>query len=97
MRGYPDVRIDNLVSGYSASGRTSYAWCASGDFNIASGDSYVESRGLCLLSGIEAIMKNGTHNIRAQGYRSSGTAYSQFEIVAMGIDHFKVRRVGTSN
>lgn len=90
---YPDVRIDHLVPGYKASGRTSYALCHSGDYELEFGKSHMEWRGICLLTEITAILKNETHNIRAKSYLSSGTSYSQFEIVQIGTDEFEVRRV----
>lgn len=92
---YPDVRIDNLVSGWKVKGRTSYAGCSSGNFELEFGESFSEYRGACLLTYITAILLKEDEYIRADPYWSSGTAYSQFEIVQQG-SRYCVRRVGTN-
>lgn len=92
---YPDVRIDHRVPGWKARGRVSYLLCSSRDFELEYGQTFRESRGLCLLTMITAVMYNGKESIRTDpDYTSSGTAYSQYEIVAGG-SKFCIQRVGT--
>lgn len=97
VSAYPDTRVDNLVPGWHASGRISYAWCKARDFELDYLEHVLDPRGACLLIRITAIMiKDGQH-IRAKDYVSSGTAYATFEIVTWpsGEKPFCVRRVGT--
>lgn len=93
---YPDVRIDFSVPGWSATGRTIYAACRQGQFDITYGNYHVEWRGECLLTEIQADVHGDGKTIRARPYKSSGTGYSQFEIVREDGDDFCIRRVGTS-
>lgn len=96
--GYPDVRVDQLIPGWTAKGRTSYASCRSGNFELEFGQSFYEYRGWCLVTGITAVLYKNNEAIRARSYWSSGTGYSQFEIVAErqnDTNSFCVRRVDT--
>lgn len=92
---YPDVRVENKVYGWTASVRTSYAWCSSGNFKINFGEYFLEYRGWCLLTEVAATMYQGNKAVDACSYTSSGTGYSQFEIVEGGPTGFCVRRVDT--
>lgn len=92
---YPDVRVENKIPGWVASVRTSYAWCSSGNFKIKYGEYILEPRGWCLLTEVAATMYQGDQAINACSYISSGTGYSQFEIVEGGLKGFCVRRVDT--
>lgn len=94
VSSYPAVRVDNLVPGWRASGRISYAWCKGRDFELGPGDHVLDSRGACLLIRITAVMKKDDQIIRTSDYVSSGTAYATFEIVPSGEQKFCVRRVG---
>lgn len=94
VSSYPAVRVDNLVPGWHASGRISYAWCKGRDFELEYGEHVLDSRGACLLLRITAVMKKDGQNIRTSDYSSSGTAYATFEIVPSGETSFCVRRVG---
>lgn len=93
---YPDLTIDFNIPGWLASGRTSYAGCRSGDFEVGNGTTHTEWRGGCLLTEIQAVVYRDGRSVRARPYQSSGTGYSQFEIVPDGGDNFCIRRVGTS-
>lgn len=95
---YPDVRVDDLVSGWRASVRTSYAWCRSGNFELKFKEYFTEPRGWCLLTEIAAKMYSEADDnkaIDAQSYTSSGTGDSQFEIVKGGPTGICIRRVDT--
>lgn len=92
---YPDVRVENKVHGWIAAVRTSYAWCSSGNFVIKFGDYILEPRGWCLLTEVAATMYQGDKAVDACSYTSSGTGYSQFEIVEEGSKGFCVKRVDT--
>lgn len=96
---YPDLRIDNLVPGWSATGRTSYVACSSGDFEIEFGAYHTEYRGSCLLTEIQAVLYNSEKDktIRPQPYYSTGTSDSQFEIVEEDAENFSIRRVTTES
>lgn len=93
---YPDLRVDNRVAGWKANGRATYAACRTGDFELYFGETFTEFRGGCLLTDVEATLFKGDRSIRARPYSSSGTAFSQFEIVDEGNDNFCIRRVGTA-
>lgn len=93
--GYPEVRVDQRVPGWKANGRVSYAACRTGNFEIYFGETFNEFRGGCLLTDIEAVMFKDDRSVRARPYSSSGTAYSQFEIVQEGPEDFCIRRIGT--
>lgn len=92
---YPDLRVDQLVRGWRASVRTSYAGCGSGNFELNFGEYFIEYRGWCLLTEIAVKMYNDTVGVDAWPYTSSGTGYSQFEIVSGSHKGFCVRRVDT--
>lgn len=79
--GYPQVRIDQRIPGWSATGRINLAACRSRDFHLEYGQTHTESRGWCLLTSINALLVRGNKTVRARPYKSSGTAYAQFEIV----------------
>lgn len=92
---YPDLRVDNRVSGWKANGRATYAACRTGDFELYFGETFTEFRGGCLLTDVEATLFKDGRSVRARPYYSSGTAYSQYEIVDEGNENFCIRRVGT--
>lgn len=95
---YPNLRLDQLVANWTVSGTTSYALCRSGRFDdLKYGEYFLEYRGACLLTQISAVMHNleGNKAVRASSYTSTGTGYSQFEIVEGGPTGFCVRRLGT--
>lgn len=87
------------MPGWSATGRTSYAACSSGGFEVEFGAYFTEYRGGCLLTEIEAVLHNSEEDrsIRVQPYYSTGTSSSQFEIVEEGAENFCIRRVGTES
>lgn len=92
---YPDVRVDQGVSGWRASGSVHYAWCSRGNFELEFGQHFEESRGACLVIRVTAMLIKGNESVRTDpDYTSSGTAYSHFEIVEGG-RRFCVQRVGT--
>lgn len=92
---YQDVRIENKVHGWIASAQTAYAGCSPGNFVIKPDEHISEPRGWCLLTKISAAMFKGDEVVYACSYTSSGTGYSQFQIVEEGPNRFCVVRVGT--
>lgn len=70
----------------------SYPGCASDNFNIQYGEYTDIWRGGCLITQISAVVWQDDKNYRARSYHSSGTSYSQFEIVQVG-NGFEVNRV----
>lgn len=72
---YPNVRIDQRIPGWKASGFISYAWCGSTNFELEFGEYTNDSRGGCLLTYISADMIKGNQSIRTIPYRSSGTKH----------------------
>lgn len=93
---YPDVRVDQRVYGWIASGTVHYIGCRNVDFDLEFPKHFEIYRGACLIKEISALMIKGNQTIWASSYRSSGTGYAQFEIVRWGNgDNFCVRRVGT--
>lgn len=55
----------------------------------------IEPRGWCLLTEVAATMYQGDKAVDACSYISSGTGYSQFEIVEGGSKRFCVKCVDT--
>lgn len=51
------------------------------------------SRGVCLVTRITATVRTPSGNIQAEPYTSSGTSYSQFAIIQVGVNKFQVTRV----
>lgn len=92
---YPDLRIDQRVHGWMASGRTSYTECGSGNFAINYSDYFEEWRGACLLTEISVVLYQANQSVRARPYVSAGTGFSHFEIVEEEPNNFCIRRVGT--
>lgn len=92
---YQDVRITNKVPGWTASVQTTYPGCSSGNFVIRPNEHISEYRGWCLLTKITATMYQGDQVVYACSYTSSGTGYSQFDIVEEGPNRFCVLHVGT--
>ncbi|XP_031633713.1 uncharacterized protein LOC116347293 [Contarinia nasturtii] len=89
---YPNVRIENRATGYRAKGRVSYPGCSSDDYELQYGENTDIWRAGCLITQITAVLWKGENNTRATSYISSGTSYSQFEIVPVG-NGFVVQRV----
>ncbi|PLT48033.1 hypothetical protein B8V81_0165 [Paenibacillus pasadenensis] len=50
-------------------------------------------RGVCLLTRISATVRTPSGDIAAEPYTSSGTSYSQFAIIQVGVNQFRVTRV----
>lgn len=92
---YPDTRIDQRIPGWKANGRVTYAACRPGDYQIDFGDTHTEWRGACLITEVSAVMTKDGQSKRARPYWSSGTSYSQYEIVDDPKWGFCVRRVGS--
>lgn len=95
---YPDVRIDQRVLGWSASGTVHYIGCSNDDFELEFPKHFEHYRGACLIKEISALMIKGDQTIWASPFWSSGTGYAQFEIVRCGNgDNFCVQIVGSSS
>lgn len=92
---YPNTRIDQRIPGWKANGRVTYAGCRPGDYTVNFGDTHTEWRGACLITEVSATLFKDGQSVRAKPYWSSGTSYSQYEIVDDPKHGFCVRRVGT--
>lgn len=95
---YPDARIDQRIPGWTANGRVTYAFCRPGDFTIDFSETHTEWRGACLITEVSATLFKDDgqgESVRAKPYYSSGTSFSQYEIVNDPNLGFCVRRVGT--
>jgi hypothetical protein len=60
-------------------------FCSNDDYTVGPLDTWTEgSRGVCLVTKIDATLTVGTQQIQATPYTSSGTFYSQFVIIQQG-------------
>ena len=92
---YPLVQITDSTS-YIASGTVNYlsAFCSDDNYTVTPNTTWhASSRGICLVTGVSAIVQTPTGNIVATPYSSSGTAYAQFVIVQTGPNSFAVTRL----
>lgn len=81
--GYPHVHIANST-GHYVSGTVHYAsaFCSNDDYQIdPDSDWTASSRGVCLLTEVDAEVLVDGNKIRATPYTSSGTSYSQFAVI----------------
>merc|ERR1711970_66605 len=76
--GYPKVTVRNDMSD-TVTGTVWYRECRHDDFRISPGDTFSHSRGLCLITLIEAT--NAVNGVNCKDYSSSGTSYSHFHVV----------------
>jgi hypothetical protein len=91
---YPLVNIVNSTN-YLASGTVNYAsaFCSDDSYTVTPGVRWTaENRGVCLLTGISAVVKTPSGDVTATPYSSSGTSYSQFAIIQTGFASFEVTR-----
>jgi len=93
--GYPKVRITN-TTGYRASGEVRYAslFCEDDTYtDLEPGATWIgPDRGVCLVTQISAVIKTASQDIWATPYRSSGTSYSLYAILAISDTEFEVTR-----
>ncbi|MCK6076695.1 hypothetical protein [Paenibacillus silvae] len=98
VQSYPLVRIYNSTS-YNASGKVEYAsiFCRDDNYYVQRDETWeASSRGVCLVTKITATVRTPYGNIEAEPYTSSGTSYSQFAIIQVGPNQFRVTRVVSS-
>ncbi len=91
---YPLVNIINSTN-YIASGTVSYMsiFCSNDNYTVTPGTSWTaDSRGVCLVTEISAVIQTPNGNIQATPYTSSGTSYSQFAIIQTSSTSFEVTR-----
>jgi hypothetical protein len=91
---YPVVDIANSTE-FIVSGKVSYKslLCKNDDYNVTPKTHWTaKSRGVCLVTRITAIVKTPNGNIEAKPYKSSGTSYSQFAVIALSPTEFQVTR-----
>lgn len=89
---YPYAEVTNST-GHDVSGEVKYAGCTTDDYTVKPGKTWrATSRGLCLLTVVEANVHTPDGVVRAKPYTSSGTSYSQFLVARMG-DGYIVTRV----
>ena len=95
---YGLVRIANSTN-YTASGKVEYehTFCRDDDYTVTPNTIWSASRrGLCLLTKISALLDTPSGKIQATPYGSHfkiGTTYSQFAIIQMSANSFRVTRV----
>jgi hypothetical protein len=95
--GYPLVQITNSTS-HVARGTVHLAsiFCSNDDYSVSPGDTWTEgSRGVCLVTKIDATLNVNGVDVQATPYESSGTSYSQYAVVVYGTG-YAVTRVVTS-
>jgi hypothetical protein len=91
---YPLVNIFNSTN-YIASGTVHYksAFCSNDDYTVTPNTAWqADSRGVCLVTKIDATVRTPNGDIVANPYTSSGTSYSQFAIIQTGPNSFEVTR-----
>jgi len=91
---YPLVTIVNSTN-YIASGTVDYmsVFCSNDDYTVTPNTTWkAESRGVCLVTKISAVVKTPDGDIQATPYTSSGTSYSKFAIIQIGPNEFEVTR-----
>jgi hypothetical protein len=92
---YDPVQIYNSTS-FNAFGRVEYAsiFCSDDNYAVLRDETWRASgRGVCLVTRITATVRTPSGDIQAEPYTSSGTSYSQFAIIQVGINKFQVTRV----
>ncbi|MCG7386385.1 hypothetical protein [Paenibacillus sp. ACRRY] len=93
--GYDLVQIFNSTP-YNAFGRVEYAsiFCSDDNYSVQRDETWRASgRGACLVTRITATVRTPSGNVEAEAYTSSGTSYSQFAIIQVGVNKFQVTRV----
>lgn len=93
--GYDPVHITNSTP-YNAFGRVEYAsiFCSDDNYSVLRDETWIaSSRGVCLVTRITATVRTPSGNIEAEPYVSSGTSFSRFAIIQVGINQFQVTRV----
>lgn len=96
--GYDPVQIYNSTS-FNAYGTVEYAsiFCSNDRYSVQREGTWQSSgRGICLVTRITATVITPSGNIEAEPYTSSGTSYSQFAIIQVGPNQFRVTRVVSS-
>jgi hypothetical protein len=97
--GYPDVRVTNSTS-YPVTGGVTYEsiFCKNDTFSLppGPGTSWSNSRGVCLITSVYAVVTYNGTSVQASPYSSSGTSYSQYAVVQTGDGVFAVTRLTTS-
>jgi hypothetical protein len=95
---YPDVHIVNSTK-YPANGTVHYMsiFCSNDDYHVDPGQTWEHSRGVCLITKIDAELLTPGWHVQGEPYESSGTSYSQFAIIETGPRQFKVTRVVTGS
>ncbi|MGO4529142.1 hypothetical protein AB4Z30_08665 [Paenibacillus sp. 2TAF8] len=93
--GYDPVQIYNSTS-FNAYGTVEYpsVFCSNDRYSVQREGTWQSSgRGVCLVTRITATVITPSGNIEAEPYTSSGTSYSQFAIIQVGPNQFRVTRV----
>lgn len=92
---YPVVKIHNSTD-FSVEGDVVYcsAFCSDDSYGMAArGYWEAKGRGVCLVKKISAKLNTPNGVINATPYTSSGTSYSEFAIVHLGVNDFAVTRI----
>lgn len=91
--GYPDVYVYDSTN-FNVNGTVEYAslFCKNDDYSATPQTPWSNSRGICLITKISAVVTTPQGNIEATPYESSGTSYSQFAVIQVGPSAFEVTR-----
>jgi hypothetical protein len=94
---YPPVKLTNSTPYLASSGTVRYlSWSCTNDnyANLQSGHIWTgPPRGICLISEITGIVRTPSGDVVAEPYESSGTSYSNFAIIQIGENKFKITRI----
>lgn len=94
---YPPVKVTNSTPYLVPSGTVRYlSWtCKDDNYGpIDHGQTWTGPyRGVCLVTEITAIVRTPVGDVYAEPYQSSGTSYSNFAVIQMGENKFKVTRI----
>ncbi|ANY66048.1 hypothetical protein BBD42_05935 [Paenibacillus sp. BIHB 4019] len=97
--GYDPVQITNSTS-FNAFGKVEYAsiFCSDDNYAVQRDETWRASgRGVCLVTRITATVRTPSGDIQAEPYTSSGTSFSRFAIIQVGVNRFQVTRVVSSS
>jgi hypothetical protein len=93
--GYPPVTVNNSTP-YVCKGTVEYAsaLCRNDNYIVTPGRGWTAgSRGVCLVTGINATVETLNGDVKASPYTSSGTSYSNFAIIQAGVNQYAVTRI----
>jgi hypothetical protein len=94
-QAYPPVTVNNSTP-YICRGTVEYAsaFCSNDNYILPPGRNWTAgSRGVCLVTKIDATVETPNGDVKASPYTSSGTSYSNFAIIQTGVNQYAVTRI----